>query len=218
VLRAMSKNLPAWEDKGWTGVPNKHQTKALVGALRLRTGKTTIAVVGETEGTKEAATLARDALFAAGEGTSGRGFLDLQADPVARLNGAKLSTLTQATAYRAIKDIRDKVRRKTTDANIDAIQVAVKAEYRKTPTAAAIWKSIRHPDMSREVRNFLWRILHGAIRVGKHWRHIPELADRENCGHCGVEESMQHILFECESPGQSEVWNLAESFWLLKHK
>ncbi|KAJ7089041.1 hypothetical protein C8R43DRAFT_908634 [Mycena crocata] len=209
VIRAVSKNLPVWEDKGWTGVPNKHATRALVGALRLRTAKTTIAVVKESEGTKEAVTLAHHALERA-RGNSGHSFVDTQVEPRVQIGGAKLSTLTQASAYRAIKDLRNQAHRKETDMNINIIQNAIKMTYKKTPTVAAIWKSIRHPDISRQIRNFLWKVIHGANRVGKYWRHIPELEDRENCSQCGVEESIQHILFECESPGQAEVWSLAK--------
>ncbi|KAJ7158298.1 hypothetical protein C8R43DRAFT_1095917 [Mycena crocata] len=99
----------------------------------------------------------------------------------------------------------------------DEIQTAVKATYGRKPTAAAIWKSIRHPDISRQVRNFLWKTLHGANRLGKHWRHVPDMEERETCGHCGVEETMEHILFSCESPGQAEVWSLAKKMRLLAH-
>ncbi|KAJ7131805.1 hypothetical protein C8R43DRAFT_895466 [Mycena crocata] len=61
VLRAVTKNLSNWEDKGWTGTPYKEQTMALAAAIRSRTAKTTIAVVKDKDGVKEAITMARDA-------------------------------------------------------------------------------------------------------------------------------------------------------------
>ncbi|KAJ7779935.1 hypothetical protein B0H16DRAFT_1300123, partial [Mycena metata] len=78
-------------------------------------------------------------------------------------------------------------------------------------------KSIRHKDISRNIRNFFWKSMHSAHRVGKYWEHIPECGDRANCLHCGAEESLQHILLECSSPGQSEIWKLAEKFWKQKY-
>ncbi|KAJ7758247.1 hypothetical protein B0H16DRAFT_1662335 [Mycena metata] len=131
--------------------------------------------------------------------------------------GAKLSTLTQALAYRGIKALKEKVNRKTTDENVLSTQQAVKTLFKKTPTEKLIWKSIRNKDISRQVRNFMWKTLHGAHRVGKFWTHIPDMGDRVNCQHCGVVETMEHILIECGRPGQKEIWALAESLWRRSH-
>ncbi|KAJ7913642.1 hypothetical protein B0H13DRAFT_1612394, partial [Mycena leptocephala] len=73
-----------------------------------------------------------------------------------------------------------------------------------------IWKSIRHRDIGRNIRNLLWKSMHGAHRLGKWWLNIPECEERSNCVHCGAEETLNHILLECPCPGQSEVWKLAE--------
>ncbi|KAJ7177487.1 hypothetical protein C8R43DRAFT_1118478 [Mycena crocata] len=146
-----------------------------------------------------------------------RDFVDLQMQPDGVVYGAKLATLTQAMAYRAIKELRDQVHRRATDENVLAVQTAIKSAFGKTPTAATVWKSIRSKDISRQVRNFLWKTLHGANHVGKYWRHIPDLESRENCHVCGTEESIGHILLECTTPGQSETWALAEELWLLNH-
>jgi ribonuclease HI len=66
------------------------------------------------------------------------------------LSGAKLSTLTQATAYRAIRELRDTVHRKSTDENIQVTQEAVKLLYKKKPTAAAVWKQ-RHLSTNKKL-------------------------------------------------------------------
>ncbi|KAJ7719049.1 hypothetical protein B0H16DRAFT_1796039 [Mycena metata] len=77
--------------------------------------------------------------------------------------------------------------------------------------------SIRNKDISRQIRNFMWKTLHGAHRIGKFWEHIPEMGDRATCQHCGVTESMEHILTECNRPGRAEIWALAEALWLKKY-
>ncbi|KAJ7670166.1 hypothetical protein DFH06DRAFT_981264, partial [Mycena polygramma] len=86
----------------------------------------------------------------------------------------------------------------------------------KSPTAAAIWKSVRHKDLSRQLKTFLWKAIHGAHRVGKFWTNIPGYEDRATCQSCGELESLEHILFECRCPGQSEIWKLARELWALK--
>ncbi|KAJ6471966.1 hypothetical protein C8R45DRAFT_836219, partial [Mycena sanguinolenta] len=36
------------------------------------------------------------------------------------------------------------------------------------------------------------------------------------CNRCETEESMNHILTECEEPGQKEIWDLASEMWRKK--
>ncbi|KAJ6451089.1 hypothetical protein C8R47DRAFT_998661 [Mycena vitilis] len=213
ILKAVSKSLDQWEDKGWTGVPNRKPLQSLVTALRERTASTTIAIVTGSSAAQGAASLARE-----GAGKAVPDVIDLKPRPDFHLRGAKLSTLTQAMAYRAINQLRSQIHRKATDENIKTTQDAVAALYKKTPKAGAIWKAIRSPDISRQIKNFLWKTIHGAHRVGKFWLDIPEMDDRATCQHCGVLESMEHILLECTRPGQKEVWKLAEELWLLDHK
>lgn len=60
-------------------------------------------------------------------------------------------------------------------------------------------------------------MFHKAHKCGDHWLKIPEFEHRASCPECGVEESMTHILMECDIPGQKEVWDLAKQLWLKKH-
>ncbi|KAJ7892964.1 hypothetical protein B0H13DRAFT_1572141, partial [Mycena leptocephala] len=55
--------------------------------------------------------------------------------------------------------------------------------------------------LSRQVKTFLWKGIHGAHRSGKYWRHIPGFEDCEVSQSCGVTESLEHILLEYSSPG-----------------
>ncbi|KAJ7141977.1 hypothetical protein C8R46DRAFT_1046559 [Mycena filopes] len=211
MMTTLKTNLPKWEDRGWIGVPERRPIQALVAELRGRIAKTTFTVVEESEGKEEAANLA------AGSEKLIPGIFDLRTPPQTQHRGAKLSTLTQSSAYRGIRELKKHPNRKTTDEIIEITQDAVKQVYGSRPTAAAIWKSIRNRDISRQVRNFWWKTLHGAHRIGKFWLHIPEMDDRANCQHCGVLETMEHILVECPRPGRAEVWALAEKLWAQKH-
>ncbi|KAJ7708427.1 hypothetical protein B0H16DRAFT_1345069, partial [Mycena metata] len=120
-------------------------------------------------------------------------------------------------AYRGIKERNEPVSRRATDQNVKMVLEAVKETFSSPTTPAGVWKSIRHKDISRNIRNFFCKSMHSAHGVGKYWEHIPECGDRANCVHCGAEESLQHILLECPSPGQSEIWKLAEKFWKQKY-
>ncbi len=67
---------------------------------------------------------------------------------------------------------------------------------------------IRDKDIPRKMRDFLWKMMHGAQRLGNYWEHIPGYEYRATCSVCGMEDTMEHILFECEAQGQAVVWRM----------
>lgn len=87
----------------------------------------------------------------------------------------------------------------------------------RMPTNATIWHALRHKDVSRNISDFLWRATHQSQRVGKYWKHIPGYEQRGMCTICDEEESMIHILIDCESPERKLIWGLAEKAWHKKH-
>ncbi|KAJ7138286.1 hypothetical protein C8R44DRAFT_607147, partial [Mycena epipterygia] len=70
---------------------------------------------------------------------------------------------------------------------------------------------------SRQIKTFLQKAIHGAHRIGQFWTKIPGYKEHAICQHCNMTESLEHILFECQQPGQSEVWKLATDLWAMKH-
>ena len=77
---------------------------------------------------------------------------------------------------------------------------------------------LRHRDIRRPVTDFLWRTMHGALRVGSFWTKIPGHEDRAVCAHCDELESIDHILFHCKAEGQATVWRAAKDLWARKAK
>ncbi|KAJ7575527.1 hypothetical protein C8J56DRAFT_801259 [Mycena floridula] len=77
------------------------------------------------------------------------------------------------------------------------------------PMTKDVWTSIRKEAFTRRVKDYLFLMIHGTHRTGEYWKHIPGYEDRQMCKHCGVEESMEHILMECKESGQSTIWDLA---------
>src|SRR3954449_10130553 len=59
--------------------------------------------------------------------------------------------------------------------------------------------------------------MHNVHKCGKFWNNIPGLEQRATCPVCNEEESMEHILLECNAPGQKIIWKLTKELWLKKH-
>ncbi|KAJ7860650.1 hypothetical protein B0H13DRAFT_2237362 [Mycena leptocephala] len=100
---------------------------------------------------------------------------------------------------------------------LDRTRYAVKAQCGKVPMDEDIWQSIRHKDIDRRVRNFLWRSMHQSYKCGTYWRNIPSFEHWAVCPVCDVEETIEHILFECNAPGQELIWNLCRELWEKKY-
>jgi len=77
---------------------------------------------------------------------------------------------------------------------------------------------VRHKDIDCTIRIFLWKLLNGVHKCGEYWLNIPGFEQRSKCQTCGVPESMEHILTDCDVPGQEIIWSLAKNLWLKKHK
>ncbi|KAJ7596128.1 hypothetical protein C8J56DRAFT_774545, partial [Mycena floridula] len=135
------------------------------------------------------------------------------------LPGIKLTCLTQSIAYKAItemKTIPDKMVRAQTKKNIAEIKTTISQINGHIPMSKDIWKSIRIEADNRRVQNFMYLMIHGAQRVGAYWKHIPGCETRQTCDNCGVEDSMKHILMECEMPIRKTIWSLVDKILGLK--
>ncbi|KAF9028758.1 hypothetical protein BDZ89DRAFT_1252330 [Hymenopellis radicata] len=134
-----------------------------------------------------------------------------------------LSKMTQSKAYKAIREIKmstekykEALERTNTARNLSNAIACGAEEEDDEPTEDVIWKSLRIKDFSRSARYFLWMTMHEGYKVGKYWLMTQNNQDRAICTRCGVTESMEHILFECEFPGQKEIWEIASEVWKNK--
>ncbi|KAJ7185333.1 hypothetical protein C8R46DRAFT_882190, partial [Mycena filopes] len=115
-----------------------------------------------------------------------------------------------------IKERKIAPNRKASDNNVQQITSAAKSQFKHSPTREEIWASTRHKNFTRQVRNFLWKSLHSAHRIGKFWTHVPDCGDRAICGFCNELEDLEHILLKCRRPGQALIWALAKDLWRKK--
>lgn len=148
----------------------------------------------------------------------------LKIPPELDLRGAKLSKMTQALAYKAIRNAKHlkskskayqrQIVRKRTARMISKAKIALEEMTGRSPSENALWRGTGHKDFSKTVRNFMWMALHDAYKIGDWWLgKSPEVEGRATCGHCDEIESMEHILLECETPGQARIWKLVQKIW-----
>lgn len=55
--------------------------------------------------------------------------------------------------------------------------------------------------------------------IGSNWLR-PAYSDemKHECATCGMTETMEHLLSECEAPGQEIIWDLARTLWTKKNE
>ncbi|EPS93460.1 hypothetical protein FOMPIDRAFT_8415, partial [Fomitopsis schrenkii] len=210
LVSALFKNLQNWEDNGWIGVRGATYIKALVNQLRQRSAPTTFSE-DELASIRTSREARRDALR--------NGSLQLL-QPIERaafrLSGAKLGALTQATAYKGIRELTAPPPRTSTTTTI----AAIRGHLHNIPDAEDeehdIWKGIRLQDIRWTVTDFLWKGIHEAHRIGKFWLKIPGHEDRALCTRCHKRDSLDHILLHCSETGQETIWTLAKAAWERK--
>jgi hypothetical protein len=72
------------------------------------------------------------------------------------------------------------------------------------------------PNATKEQNIWTWKAIHNYFWVGRRWLHMPGYEERATCQYCEEIESMEHILIECQKPGQADVWKLARDFLAQK--
>ncbi|KAJ7601415.1 hypothetical protein B0H17DRAFT_969783, partial [Mycena rosella] len=216
--RALTTRLQALEDRGWIGIAEREPLRALAAELKARTAPTFFREGDREIGCEKAAQLARQGCSEQDKvAVSKTSKIVFEVQQSLQLRGAKLSSLTQATAYAGIKELKASVTRKASDNSVKQITIASQLNFNSLPSPAQVWKSIRHKDFTRQVRNLLWKSLHSAHRIGSFWKHIPECEARGICQFCNETEDLEHILLKCKRPGQAQIWALAKDLWLRKH-
>ncbi|KZV98593.1 hypothetical protein EXIGLDRAFT_700811 [Exidia glandulosa HHB12029] len=126
-----------------------------------------------------------------------------------------LNGITQRDAHAAIRLVHKyhTPDRRRTRENLDATRNAIRTYNGTSPTDEQIWQATKAPLLSRNVRNFLWKALHGGHKIGNYFTNMPApWCDYAICPLCEETETLQHILFECRSAETQTIWQLARDF------
>ncbi|KAJ3878295.1 ribonuclease H-like protein [Lentinula edodes] len=217
-IDGLTRNRKKWEDQGYINVKNSSDFKLAIARLRERQAISHMKwVKGHVgiEGNEEADKLADE-----GREKDEPDIINVTIPDHLQITGAKLNKMTQALAYKAIrtkkmctKKYQEAMNRRATKYNMNEARRGAKTLSGKTPSEARIWRALRHKNLSRQIRYFLWMIAHNGYQVGRYWSNIPDCANREFCHFCKVTESMEHILTTCRGPGMEEIWSLCEDLW-----
>ncbi|KAJ7136376.1 ribonuclease H-like protein [Mycena crocata] len=213
ILKTLTVDLMLHEDNGWFGVKDNILLKACAAALRGRGTKCTLREADEPDKVdmQAAKELALTGLYGCEPA-----ILHTTIPQSYDLQGVKLCTGSQASFYKAIRANKPKPDRVKTRVMLDITRHAARELSGETPTDERIWLSIRNQDITRTTREFMWKCLHQAYKIGTYWRNIPTYEHWAVCRHCDVDETMEHILLECNAPGRELLWSLAKKLWELK--
>nr|GAT55527.1 predicted protein [Mycena chlorophos] len=209
----MNKHLSRWENEGWVGVKDRDILWCLAAELRIRTGQTLFIVDehGEMQELKRANARADEACNASQPGTIAVPIPDGYELPGVSSWPIPASGLCTAPSgnERTLRGRRGSRQR-------NAWQTS-RLTCSTTMTGAVnpedIWLSAHTKDIVSSARNFIWRMMHDSFRLGRKWEDIPHCENFGVCELCGTQETIQHILLECNHPGQEQVWAEAKALW-----
>jgi ribonuclease HI len=198
VIDGLTEHLKEWEDRGWIEICNAKWFKRAAFLLRKRSAPTTFQWVKGHSGDKGNEECDKLAKQGARKPTDDE--FNLEVPEQFDVQGAKLSKLTQAIAYRGIRERDKKRERNTTNLNLEKIRGDLLTYSGDTESDETIWKLIRTPPIRLKIQQFFYKTIHGTQKIGRYWLNIPEYEHRALCNNCEDDETMNHILVECTHP------------------
>ena len=211
VINGLTQHLKNWEDNGWIGNKNADFFKRAAYLLKRRSAPTYFEWVKGHQGVRgneESDKLAKD-----GAEKNVPDILPLHIPTSFDLQGAKLETLSQALAYRGIRELQTPAPREISNRNIALAREAIKEYTGHYETDKSIWNSIRKRTIRIRVQQFLYKAIHSTQMVGEVWLNIQGYHQRASCAPCGTFENMSHILLSCTTGPATQIWNLAKELW-----
>jgi ribonuclease HI len=172
----------AWEDRGWINIANSELFRATAYQLRRRSAQTSFEWIKGHTG--DHGNEAADRLANEGANKDVSDNINLTIPNEFNLQGAKLSSITQAIAYHGIRTMTQLTPRRATTINLDMARHAVKDISNHLETDATIWKNCRRKELRKPIQQFLYKAMHGTFKMGEFWDRIPQHEHRAICSLC----------------------------------
>ncbi|KAH8992432.1 ribonuclease H-like protein [Lactarius akahatsu] len=211
VIDGLTTHLRNWENRGWIGIRNRKWFQKVAYLLRRRTAPTIFHWVKGHSGI--IGNERSDQLAKQGAEKEETDDISLEIPNHFDLQGAKLATITQAVAYKGIQENTTKNQRRTTNINLEKIKSDLRDQIGTSETNESIWRNIRKAPIRLKIREFFYKTLHGTQKIGRYWHHIPNYEERSICQTCGDDESMDHILTNCNHATRLTLWKKARELW-----
>jgi len=167
IIDSLTTHLETWEDNGWIGIKNAKMFRKAAHLMRHRSTRTTLHWVKGHDGIE--GNEGSNALVKQGANKQHPDPMNLEILEDFDIQGAKLPTLTQATAYKGILEWKQPKPRNTTEKNIQLTHTAIKGVTGEIETNNAIWKSTRKKTIRPLIQQFLYRTIHGTHMIRKQW-------------------------------------------------
>lgn len=208
----ITKHLNKWEDENFQGRENEKEWKEIAYLLRQRTGPTSFTwVKGHAGllGNERADRMANE-----GAEKEEIDELDYNIPKEFQITGIRLTNMTQKLAYETIKRRNEKelTSKEKIKETITETQEELERMSKTRPTEKAIWEGLSK-DIDTKVGDFIWKKIHDRVKCGKYFQNIPNMGDRQWC-ECGMEESVNHILLECNRQRTKHVWESIKEHWM----
>jgi ribonuclease HI/exonuclease III len=214
AIKSLSTRLTQAENNGWTDTKINIWIREALDSIKQKKGEVAICWTkahANEQGNEKADKLAK-------EGANNPSPDWVANKAVGRITGLKTSSISQSLVYRASLQEKSVPELNKVSDNLYRIQSDMSSGItRQSPTHDSIWKDLKQTqNIYRTQREFLFKLIKNILRVGSYWSHIPGYEERATCHTCNKTETMEHILTECQAPGQREIWEEAGRMWEMK--
>ncbi len=208
AINVLCENIENSTDANFAYTSHANLIKPIINRMHHRGGNTSFEwIKGHTSITGNEGTNALAAIGTSMDNTTKMIFI---ANPDFNYNGARLATLTQATAYKLIiRQNKNKIaNRMRTMANLDLTRETIQKIDNCSPVNERIWHAImnNHRDLSINIRSFLWKLIHDTHKCGTYWSKMANYEEHSICTSCEMVETMNHILFKCKANQCDLIW------------
>lgn len=213
TIKLLTDKLTECKNTNWMGYGNWPLIRATVARLQTRKGLIILSIYNDNVDKQERERIKKITAKQSKDRIRVPLKLPTKIKKTTLIQGAKLSSLTQAKVYKHILEHKatNLKPRKQMSLHIRQVKETVLRRDGYTPSKGEIWKLIRSKDIvHQQTMAFLWKLMHGALPCGEIWMKNKKYTSRAVCPGCKTTESPHHMLLACEANRQNKIWKMTE--------